>query len=108
MMVGCPTIARPPVARRHREHVDGLLHWRVRACAIARSAQAENWSEAARLTQILGRLLSTLQEYGVFPAAQEILPREGESRLFLAAAVPAVVGMSELASCWRNRPFKQS
>jgi 4-hydroxy-tetrahydrodipicolinate synthase len=84
VMVGCPTLLDHLLRVGIAQHVDGLYALAPRvACAIARSAQSENWSEAARLTQILGRLLATLQEYGVFPAAQEILRAKGTRGCFL-------------------------
>jgi 4-hydroxy-tetrahydrodipicolinate synthase len=84
VMVGCPTMLDHLLRVGIAQHVDGLYALAPRvACAIARSAQAENWSEAARLTQVLGRLLATLQEYGVFPAAQEILRAKGIRGSFL-------------------------
>jgi 4-hydroxy-tetrahydrodipicolinate synthase len=78
VMVGCPTLLDHLLRVGVAQHVDGVYALAPRlACAIARSAQAENWSEAANHTQILCRLLSTLYEYGVFPAAQEILRAKG-------------------------------
>jgi 4-hydroxy-tetrahydrodipicolinate synthase len=74
VMVGCPTLLDHLLRVGIAQHVDGVFALAPRlARTIARSAEAENWSEAENLTQILGRLLSTLYEYGVFPAAQEIL-----------------------------------
>jgi 4-hydroxy-tetrahydrodipicolinate synthase len=84
VMVGCPTLLDHLLRVGIAQHVDGLYALAPRvASTIALSAQAENWSEAARLTQVLGRLLATLQEYGVFPAAQEILRAKGIRGCFL-------------------------
>jgi 4-hydroxy-tetrahydrodipicolinate synthase len=84
VMVGCPTLLDHLLRVGIAQHIDGLFALAPRlACAIARSAHAENWSEAANLTQIIGNLLSTLQAYGVFPAAQEILRAKGNRAYFL-------------------------
>ncbi len=84
VMVGCPTMLDHLLRVGIAQHIDGLYALAPRvACAVARSAEAENWSEAAKHTQAIGNLLSTLQKYGVFPAAQEILRAKGNRACFV-------------------------
>jgi dihydrodipicolinate synthase/N-acetylneuraminate lyase len=80
VMVGCPTLVDHLFRVGISQHVDGCYALAPRiASDIARSARDDNWSEAARLTQILCRMLATMHEYGVYPAAQEILRAKGIS-----------------------------
>jgi 4-hydroxy-tetrahydrodipicolinate synthase len=78
VMVGCPTMLDHLLRVGIAQHVDGLFGLAPRlARNVVKAAQAENWSDAARNTQALCNLLSTLQKFGVFPAAQEILRARG-------------------------------
>lgn len=80
VMVGSPTLVDHLLRVGISQHVDGCYALAPRiASEIARSARDDNWSEAARLTQILCRMLAAMHEYGVYPAAQEILRAKGIS-----------------------------
>jgi 4-hydroxy-tetrahydrodipicolinate synthase len=78
VFVACPPLLDHLLRAGIAQHLDGIYALAPRLTRdIARSAQAENWPEAARLTQGLSRVLSVIQEYGIFPAAQEILRAKG-------------------------------